>query len=71
MPAEYENCVKSYTAKGKPLKDAKRICAIRYYKLHGKRPQDVHSTLDPESIALFDMIEVIDKAVGSRSEKED
>ena len=71
MPAEYTNCVKSYVAKGKSLKDAKRICAINYYKKHGKRPQDVHSGLDPETVALFDMIEAVDEALGGKFKKED
>jgi hypothetical protein len=56
MPKEYTSCVKGYVNKGKPLKDAKRICAINYFKKHGKRPQDVHSSYEN---ALFTVLEVI------------
>jgi hypothetical protein len=38
MPAEYEHCKQTELDSGKSLKDAKRICAIRYYKNHGKTP---------------------------------
>jgi len=71
MPKEYTECVKGYVAKGKPLKDAKRICAISYYKKHGKRPQDVHSELDAESAFLFDIIELVDGTLKGRPSTED
>jgi len=64
MPKEYIECVKSYKAKGKSTEDAKRICAIRYYKLHGKRP--THSALDAESAFLFDMIDLIHNLIGEK-----
>jgi len=62
MPKEYENCVRSMIGKGKSSKDAKRICAISYYKKHGKRPQDVHSSYED---ALFTVIEAffLDKLI--------
>ena len=49
-------------SKGKSSKDAKRICAISYYKKHGKRPQDVHSSYED---ALFTVIEAffLDKLI--------
>lgn len=56
MPKEYTNCVKSLVNEGKSSKDAKRICAISYYKKHGKRPQDVHSSYED---ALFTVIETV------------
>lgn len=58
MPKEYENCVKSNVNKGKSLKDAKRICAIAFFKRHGKRPQDVESSYDD---ALFSVLELIER----------
>jgi len=39
MPAEYLACVRSEEERGKSHKDAQRICAIAYYKRHGKTPQ--------------------------------
>jgi hypothetical protein len=41
MPKEYLECVRSEMDRGKSRADAQRICAIAYYKRHGKRPQDV------------------------------
>jgi hypothetical protein len=65
MPKEYKACVKSEIAKGKSEKDAKRICAIAYYKRHGKTPQQAESTLDQYEIALFEAIEVVNEALGA------
>jgi hypothetical protein len=56
VPKEYTECVKSNVARGKPLKDAKRICAIAFFKRHGKRPQDVESSYDD---ALFSVLELL------------
>lgn len=39
MPAEYLACVKSEQKRGKDHKTAQKICAIRYYKTHGKSVQ--------------------------------
>lgn len=36
MPAEYEECVKSYLAKGVSTRTAKARCAAMYYKRHGE-----------------------------------
>lgn len=63
MPKEYKECVKSEIAKGKSEKTAQRICAISYYKRHGKRPQDVHGTLTDYDNALFDVIDIIEGAL--------
>ena len=54
MPKEYKECVKSNVNRGKPLKDAQRICAIAFFKRHGKRPQDVESSYED---ALFNVLE--------------
>lgn len=43
MPEEYLKCKESLLAKGKSLKDAQRICAIAYYKRHGKTPQQAEN----------------------------
>lgn len=60
MPKEYKECVKSEVAKGKSLKDAQRICAISYYKRHGRRPQDDEkSSLSSWENTLFDVLDVI------------
>lgn len=65
MPKEYEECVKSYIAKGRSRKYAQRRCAIAYYKRHGKTPQQAESSLlSKYERALFDAIKVIDKALG-------
>lgn len=56
MPKEYLDCKKKLINQGKSEKDAARICAISYYKKHGKRPQDVHS--DYEN-GLFTLIEAV------------
>ncbi len=39
MPKEYMECVASMVADGKGKKEAQKICAIQYYKKHGKTPQ--------------------------------
>jgi hypothetical protein len=59
MPKEYEECVKSNVARGKALKDAQRICAIAFFKRHGKRPQDVESALSSYEKRLFNVLEVL------------
>lgn len=40
MPKEYTDCVKKQMAKGKPKKEAQKICAIAYYKKHGETVQE-------------------------------
>lgn len=61
MPKEYTECVKSYVKKGKPKKDAQRICAIRYYKKHGKTPQQDESSQEfsAKEIRMFNLIEIV------------
>jgi len=66
MPKEYKECVKSEVSSGKDMKTAQRICAIRYYKNHGKRPQDVEASLTPYESGLFDAIEVVEDAFGAK-----
>lgn len=39
MPKEYLACVASEKKRGKSLADAKRICAIAFWKRHGETPQ--------------------------------
>ena len=63
MPKEYKECVKSEIASGKSEKTAQRICAISYYKKHGKRPQDVEGSLSSHENDLFDAIEVVNEAL--------
>lgn len=41
MPKEYEKCVESEKKKHSE-KDAKRICAISYYKRHGISVNEAH-----------------------------
>jgi hypothetical protein len=64
MPKEYDECVKSNIARGKPKKDAQRICAIAFFKRHGKRPQDVESSF---ANALFNILEILDIDTNSRN----
>jgi len=59
MPKLYLNCVKDKIAEGKSKKDAQRICAIWYYKVFGKTPQQDESSA--AELVLFDVI----NAVGS------
>ena len=40
MPAEYLKCVESLMSEGKSKAEAQKICAIAYYKKHGKTPQE-------------------------------
>lgn len=73
MPKEYTECVKSYVAKGKPLKDAKRICAIAYYKKHGKTPEQAEgssASFSEYELNLFEAIQFIDKALGTSRKSE-
>lgn len=65
MPKEYKACVESNIKRGKSKKDAQKICAIAYYKRHGRTPkQDERASLNEYERALFDVIEVIDEALG-------
>ncbi len=59
MPKEFENCKRSLIGEGKSPKDAARICAIAFFKRHGKRPQDVESALSSYETALFNVLEVL------------
>ena len=40
MPKQYKACVASEVKSGKPKKTAQKICAISYYKKHGKSVQE-------------------------------
>lgn len=60
MPKEYTECVKSEIASGKSKKVAQRICAIRYYKNHGRTPQqDEHASLNEFERGLFLALELL------------
>lgn len=50
MPKEYTSCVKGYTAKGVPLKEAKARCAAAYYKRHKITVKEAHK----KGVASFD-----------------
>lgn len=66
MPKEYKACVKSLKSEGKSHKDAQRICAISYYKKHGKRPQDDEkASLSGYENALFNIIEILNATISS------
>lgn len=71
MPKEYKECVKSEVAKGKKPKDAQRICAISYYKRHGKTPQQAEGsmTLSDYEKALFYVLPLIDEALVDNKDK--
>jgi hypothetical protein len=68
MPKEYKECIKSEVANGKALKTAQRICAISYYKRHGKTPQHDESkaTFSDYELALFDVLPLIDDALADK-----
>lgn len=51
MPKEYLDCVKSEMARGKPKKEAQKICAIRYYNLHGITPQEAERRGKKDTVA--------------------
>jgi hypothetical protein len=65
MPKDYEACKQSELNSGKKLADAKRICAIRFYKVHGKTPMQaekeasIETTFDDDEVQLFELIDVI------------
>lgn len=60
MPAEYKACVRSLIEDGKPLESAQRICAIRYFKLHGRTPQqDESASFTDDELTLFSIIKLI------------
>jgi hypothetical protein len=61
MPKEYKECVKSYVDKGKSKKEAQKICAISYYKKHGRTPQQDESSLSERELALFEAIELVNR----------
>lgn len=59
MPAEYKNCVKSEIARGKSKKEAQRICAIAYYKRHGRTPQQDEASIDENEKMIFNIIDLL------------
>jgi hypothetical protein len=64
MPKEYKECVKSEVANGKSMKTAQRICAISYYKRHGKTPQsDERAAFDDYELALFEAIPLVEETL--------
>lgn len=76
MPKEYEHCKQSELNSGKSLKDAKRICAIRYYKVHGKTPMQAEKgaatdeliKFDEDEVALFELIEAIGPVIQDKKD---
>lgn len=53
MPADYMKCRDALVKEGKPMKEAQRICAIQYYKKHGKAlPRDSKSNLSADEIPV-------------------
>jgi hypothetical protein len=68
MPKEYLDCVKSVEDGGKSHKDAQKICAIQYYKKHGKTPNQAESAalegveFSEYEVALFEAVPLIDDA---------
>jgi hypothetical protein len=77
MPAEYERCKQTELAKGKSLQDAKRICAISYFKRTGHTPmQDekkasIEGGFDPDEIELFEMVLAVGAILSNLPEKID
>lgn len=71
MPKEYTACVKSNINRGKSTKDAQRICAIAYYKRHGRTPQqdEKKASFSEYEEQLFNIIPFIDKAFDARKPK--
>lgn len=53
MPKDYIACRDAMTKEGKSLKEAQRVCAIQYYKKHGKAlPRDAKSGLSAEEVPV-------------------
>lgn len=50
MPQSYYKCVDSEVADGKSLKEAKRICAISFFKRTGKPLPHTESGLEADQI---------------------
>ncbi len=51
MPQDYVKCRDAMVREGHPMKEAQRICAIQYYKKHGKAlPRDSKSGLEADQI---------------------
>lgn len=50
MPKSYYRCVDSEVATGKSLKEAKRICAISFYKKTGKPLPHTEAGLEADQI---------------------
>jgi hypothetical protein len=45
---------------GSSKEKAQRVCAISYFKKHGKTPQqDEKSSFEPDELKLFDMVEAV------------
>lgn len=56
MPKDYLKCREALQRDGKSLKEAQRICAIQYYKKHGKPlPREASSGLDAEQLLLAEI----------------
>ena len=63
MPADYMMCRDDMVKEGHPMKEAQRMCAIQYYKKHGKAlPRDAKSGLTADEIPLDAEYNPIDDA---------
>lgn len=71
MPKEYTDCKKAVMESGKSEKDAARICAIQYYKKHGKTPQQAAGDSKASFTALdLETFDVLDTWVSIMKVKE-
>ena len=71
MPKQYTECVKSEVANGKKMKDAQRMCAISYFKQHGRTPQQDEdkssiAAFSHYELALFEALPLIDRALEAK-----
>jgi hypothetical protein len=65
VPKEYKECVKSEISRGHSEKDAQRICAIAYFKRHGRTPQqDEKASFNQHELNLFEGLNAIGTALG-------
>lgn len=77
IPKEYTECVKSYTKKGVPLKEAKARCAATYYKRHKTTVKEAHKrgrAAADDAIPDYDdelMQRILDTQIIGASQEED
>ena len=71
IPKEYIDCVTSVEKSGKSHKDAQRICAIQYFKKHGKTPmqdEKKSASYDDNELALFRVLNAVGPAFVTATE---